>query len=211
MEKLKVVKNTMDIIPEHDKDILVVFNTDFFREDEIIDWFSHTIKPAHFLIKRDGVIVQLLEPQKVVDVLDSRKIHPELPKRAIFIGLVGAGGLEKKDKRFIFFPFAQFKSRYFEIPEDQVIKIRKPLRGYKYFQGYSDEQKTSLSLLLKELGKLGIDIPENLNKEGNGMKDGELIPGMWFINSFPNINRFWVIPDNLNPKIEDTIPESGDK
>ena len=130
----------------------------------IAHWLSKPDRVAtHFLIDRDGTIVQVLplecwayhlgvssSDNKINRIL--KKNSERLDKKSISIELCSYGQLTKKGDKF----YTIYKN---EIPEEKVAKLEYSFRGFDYFEKYTEEQLRSLKKLLEQLLKDHPHIP----------------------------------------------------
>lgn len=109
----------------------------------------------------DGKLVQAFEPSCWSHALSIKaKNNTFLNQKSISIELCNFGPLD-----------LNLEGKFFSldkilIPEEQVVELAVPFRGYKYFQKYSEKQIESLANLLIELSdKFEIDLQRGLKKE----------------------------------------------
>lgn len=109
----------------------------------------------------DGKVVQAFSPECWSHSLSIKtKSNTFLNQKSISIEICNFGPLDLTlDGRF-------FSDSKILIPEDQVVELDSPYRGFKYFHKYSQKQLESLSGLIKELSqKFEIDLTKGLKKE----------------------------------------------
>ena len=109
----------------------------------------------------DGKVVQAFSPECWSHSLSIKtKSNTFLNQKSISIEICNFGPLDLTlGGRF-------FSDSKIFIPEDQVVELDSPYRGFKYFHKYSQKQLESLSGLIKELSqKFEIDLTKGLKKE----------------------------------------------
>lgn len=109
----------------------------------------------------DGKIVQAFDPHCWSHSLSIKiKSNTFLNQKSISIEICNFGPLDLTlEGKF-------FSDSKILIPEDQVVELDSPYRGFKYFHKYSSKQLESLSGLIKKLSyKFDIDLAKGLKKE----------------------------------------------
>ena len=109
----------------------------------------------------DGKIVQAFDPHCWSHSLSIKtKSNTFLNQKSISIEICNFGPLDLTlEGKF-------FSDSKILIPEDQVVELDSPYRGFKYFHKYSHKQLESLRGLIKELShKFEIDLAKGLKKE----------------------------------------------
>jgi N-acetyl-anhydromuramyl-L-alanine amidase AmpD len=132
-----------------------------------LDWWKQTKErvATHFIIGYDGRIYQLYDLKKWAYHVNLASVGNQILREyrtfeqstkinrgSVGIELDCAGALTKRNGRYV--PWF-----HKEVSEYEVCKLAKPYRGTLYFQRYSDEQISSLKLLLEKLiTDLNIDL-----------------------------------------------------
>lgn len=109
----------------------------------------------------DGKIVQAFDPHCWSHSLSIKtKSNTFLNQKSISIEICNFGPLDLTlEGKF-------FSDSKILIPEDQVVELDYPYRGFKYFHKYSHKQLESLSGLIKELShRFEIDLAKGLKRE----------------------------------------------
>jgi hypothetical protein len=90
------------------------------------------------------------------------------------------------------------------VPEDQVVELSKPFRGYKYYHKYTDKQLTSLRELLLHLSnKFNINLKLGLQEWIN--KESLIMPNLSIIDQQKWLNQHGFVGKNGKPLVEDGV------
>lgn len=167
--------------------------------DGDIRWWEQTPERVAtcIIIARDGTIHTLFNSEKwahhlgvKIRVFDSLKIkrnfrrsvqsgkmyvsnNVELNEGAIGLEIDSWGGLEKKNGKY-------YRTGNKEISKDKVIDYGKEIRGFRYYEKYTDEQISSVKFLLKywnDKYNIPLDYKEGIWDVSKKALTGE--PGVW--------------------------------
>lgn len=134
----------------------------------VIGGISVTDKDASW----DGAVCRTFPEQKWAHHLGLTKPNNRtLNAKSIAIELCNYGPLTlSKDGRFY-----NYVNK--PVPAEQVVQLKEPFKGYKYYHKYTDKQLTALKELLRDLGnRFSIDIKEGLKKELLRNAGGAFLP-----------------------------------
>lgn len=117
----------------------------------------------------DGVIVRCFPDSKWAWHLGAKGTNGMFDKTSIGIEICNYGYLVRS-KNGLFMNYVNSV-----VPEEQVIELKQPFRGFKYYHKYTDRQLESVRQLLIELGNK-YNIPLNLGLVENLKRESLIIP-----------------------------------
>lgn len=145
----------------------------------------------------DGVIVRCFPESQWAWHLGAKNTNGLFDKLSIGIEICNYGYLNKS-KTGQFFTYVNSI-----VPEDQVVELAKPFRGYRYYHKYTDNQLISLRELLSYLGsKFNINLKLGLQEWIN--KESLILPnGLSILQQQQWLNNYGFVGMNGKPLDED--------
>jgi len=137
------------------------------------------IATSFVLGRDDAKIYECFNPDFWSFHLGVKGTKGKLDKISIGIEICAYGPLKKKEDKFYAWPGNYSK----EIPEDEVYKLNKEFRGFKYFHSFTDAQMLELEKLLDYLVKeYDISVQDCFDDSWFNYKDDVIkqrLPGIW--------------------------------
>lgn len=141
--------------------------------------------------KFDGVIVKCLPNEGYAAHLGKTgdsKAH----SKSVAVEICSYGFLKEKNGKFYAYTGV-------EVPKDQVVELKKPFRGNKFYHKYSDKQLASLKFLINNI--LPIDYPTINLKRG--------LPELIILNPLTPEDCFEFLPDAFSGKIKGVLSHTN--
>lgn len=141
--------------PEEKKSI-ILHHTAGSTADGAISWWNQTPDRVGvaYVLDRDGKIYEVFDPSNWAFHIGINGDDNFYEKHSIGIEIVGLGHVEKIEGKFRFCPFGvNNKVGQRIVPSEDVIELKAPYRGQKYFHKYTDAQIKALDELIRYLVK----------------------------------------------------------
>lgn len=149
-----------------------------------------------YVIDGSGEVFECYNPDFWSYHLGVKGTKGRLDKTSIGIEICGYGPLKKKGEKFYAWPEDYSKVI---IPHERVYSLDRDFRGFKYFEGFNDEQIRSTEMLLETLIKhYDIEVQSSFDYNWFDFNDdiiNQTIPGIWSHSSVRK-DKFDVYPDS---------------
>ncbi len=154
----------------------------------VINWWDSNearIATAYVIDGNDGVVYECFNPDYWSYHLGVKGTRGKLDKASIGIEICNWGPLDEKGGKFYGWP-AKSSGKWisnYEIPENEVLKLDTPHRGYKYYHKITDEQIESVEkLLIYLINEYDIPVNENFGDDWYEYQEHvikNVTPGIW--------------------------------